>query len=136
MRRAAPSYRSRNREGYRSRAAPSELEDVVDGALDLTAVKRPSTQPLNIQIAILLDQSEQGVSVRGLTDKIETFPLVDASLQRPPRVLITWGNGASFEGTFETVRTGFSLFLADGTPVRAVVLAQVVTATDCVLAAP
>ncbi len=114
----------------------SELGDVFDGALDLTTVVRTSGEPYRVQFELFFDRYEEGRSVREITDKIETFALVDADLHRPPRVLFSWGKSSSFEGTFEGARAGFSLFLADGTPVRAIVLSQVITATDCVFQVP
>lgn len=111
----------------------SELGDVIDGALDLTTFARTSGEPYRCQFELFFDRFEEGRSVREHTDKIETFALVDADLHRPPRVLFSWGKGSAFEGTVESVRTGFSLFLADGTPVRAIVTMQVLSATDCIL---
>jgi len=41
--------------------------------------------------------------------------------KRPPRLKVVWGSGAlpAFEGVLESVGTKYTMFLPDGTPVRA-----------------
>ena len=50
---------------------------------------------------------------------MERLPEVDSGLQRPPVCVFTWGRGSSFQGVVEGVAVGYTMFLPDGTPVRA-----------------
>jgi hypothetical protein len=53
-----------------------------------------------------------------------TLPLlkmaeVDTMMKRPPMVSVTWGKQQQFKGVIENVSVKYTLFLEDGTPVRA-----------------
>jgi nucleoid-associated protein YgaU len=45
---------------------------------------------------------------------------VHQELHRPPVALLTWGTGLAFKCILESFSLRFTLFLEDGTPVRAV----------------
>ena len=64
------------------------------------------------------------VSVTEYTNRVRDLTLIDSKLKRPPRCRIAWGHsfdksGLLFEGYLKEVTQTFTLFLADGTPVRA-----------------
>lgn len=69
---------------------------------------------------LFFDTYEQRTDVRELTGKIEKLALVHQELHRPPTVLVTWGTGLAFKCVLESFSLRFTLFLDDGTPVRAV----------------
>ena len=56
--------------------------------------------------------------VRELTDQINRLVLVDGERHAPPIVAFAWGS-ISFTAVIESANTSFTLFRADGTPVRA-----------------
>lgn len=110
----------------------SEIGDDVSGQMDLRTVERGS--PSTMAMELFFDQYEEGKSVREMTDKIEKLALVHQELHRPPTALLTWGTGLAFKCVLESFRTAFSLFLADGTPVRAVMTVHLaLDLDDCTL---
>lgn len=65
-------------------------------------------------------------SVRDYTDKVLKLTKIDQSLKdpktqvaRPPRVTFRWGSWTSFKAVVTSVTQEFTLFMANGTPVRA-----------------
>jgi nucleoid-associated protein YgaU len=91
-------------------------------------VSRPQFErgePLQLQLSLLFDSYEAGTDVRDLTSKVAQLTQVAAKASRPPIVRIIWGPdkphfaGLPFTGVVETVTQKFTLFLDDGTPVRA-----------------
>ena len=113
----------------------SEVGDDVSGRMDLRTVVRSSAgSPPTLSVELTFDQYEEGKSVREITDKIETLALVHQELHRPPTALLTWGTGLAFKCILESYRTAFALFLADGTPVRAVMTVHLaLDLDDCTL---
>lgn len=64
------------------------------------------------------------VSVTEYTNRVRDLTMIDPALKRPPRCRIAWGHtfdqsGLIFEGYLKEVTQTFTMFLADGTPVRA-----------------
>jgi hypothetical protein len=92
-------------------------------AIDLTSVRE--TAGGHLQMELFFDRYEEGKSVREVTDEVEKLSLVHQELHRPPVCLVTWGTGLAFKCILESVRTGFAMFLADGTPVRASCLVDI-----------
>jgi hypothetical protein len=60
-----------------------------------------------------------GEDVRHYTDQVSDLMKIDADLHAPPICLFQWGSVA-FKGVLERVSRRFTMFLSDGTPVRAV----------------
>ncbi|MBI3724445.1 LysM peptidoglycan-binding domain-containing protein [bacterium] len=58
--------------------------------------------------------------VRKLTDKIEDFAFVNPDKHRPPILLFCWGKKLQFRCVLKNLSQRFTMFLDDGTPVRAV----------------
>ncbi len=53
---------------------------------------------------------------------LENLTLVDPALDRPPMVKVVWGqaNGLpAFSGVVDSMSTKYTMFMPDGTPVRA-----------------
>jgi nucleoid-associated protein YgaU len=84
-------------------------------------------QPATLQLQLLFDTYADGSDVRKeYTDDIWKLMQVDESLKdkknkkgRPPKVRFQWGKTWSFEGVITKIAQKFTLFLPDGTPVRA-----------------
>jgi nucleoid-associated protein YgaU len=77
---------------------------------------RGNTRTLNMEL--FFDTYEEQTDVREYTDEIYDLLNIDPSTHAPPICDITWGS-FSFRGVLDHVSGKFTLFLADGTPVRA-----------------
>ncbi len=64
------------------------------------------------------DREGEPDDVRKLTNKVNTLLLVDGERHAPPLVKFAWGK-LSFQSVIESANTTFTMFRADGTPVRA-----------------
>jgi len=71
-----------------------------------------------LDMELFFDTYEEGTDVSDATDKIYNLLLIDPSTHAPPICDIAWGN-FTFHGVLDHVSGKFTLFLADGTPVRA-----------------
>jgi len=67
---------------------------------------------------LTFDTYEEGTDVTDATDQIYDLLYLDPSTHAPPICELTWGT-FSFCGVLDHVSGRFTLFLADGTPVRA-----------------
>jgi nucleoid-associated protein YgaU len=84
-------------------------------------------QPATLQMQLFFDTYATGEDVRQKhTDAIWELMLVDESLKdakskksRPPMVRFQWGKAWYFEAVITNISQKFTLFLGDGTPVRA-----------------
>lgn len=100
----------------------SELGDSIAATLDLTSVDvAPDAKsgPL-IRMDLSFDAFSDKASVTPITERIRNLGLVHQELHRPPTVTISWGS-LLFTGVIEAFAVSFTMFLPDGTPVRAVV---------------
>lgn len=88
--------------------------------LDAPTLEFTSGEPYVLQFELFFDRYEEGESVREQTDALESLALVNQELHRPPTVLLTWGSGLAFKCVLKSYTLRFTLFLDDGTPVRAV----------------
>jgi len=77
---------------------------------------RGNTRSLSMDL--FFDTYEEQADVRDWTDQIYNLLYIDPSTHAPPICTITWGT-FSFTGVLDHVSGKFTLFLADGTPVRA-----------------
>jgi nucleoid-associated protein YgaU len=86
-------------------------------------------QPETLQMKLLFDTYAEQQDVRKLfTDRLLALMLVDETLRdrtthkgRPPRVRFQWGASWSFAAVITSINQHFTLFLANGMPVRATV---------------
>lgn len=84
-------------------------------------------QPATLSMTLFFDTYGEGSDVRSkYTDDIWELMLIDESLKdkknkkgRPPKVRFQWGSAWSFDAVITNIKQQFSLFLANGTPVRA-----------------
>jgi nucleoid-associated protein YgaU len=60
-----------------------------------------------------------GSGVVKYTEQIAQLARLDRELHRPPICLLKWGRLQIFEGVLTSLSQKFTLFLSDGTPVRA-----------------
>jgi len=86
--------------------------------------------PRTLSMSLVFDSYENGTDVRELTGQVAALAEIDSSdnpKQRPPVCTITWGAyekphaGLPFKGVVENLTQKFTLFLPDGTPVRATI---------------
>jgi hypothetical protein len=83
--------------------------------------------PATLQMQLFFDTYVQGVDVRSThTEAIWNLMLVDPALKdaktqksRPPRVRFQWGQSWTFDAVITSITQRFTLFLSNGTPVRA-----------------
>ena len=67
---------------------------------------------------LYFDTYEQRTDVRQYTDKVFNLLAIDPSKHVPPICTVTWGS-FSFRGVVDKVSGSYTLFLPNGTPVRA-----------------
>lgn len=71
-----------------------------------------------LDMDLYFDTYEEGTDVRAATDKVYQLLLIDPSTHAPPICDIAWGT-FQFRAVVDHVSGKFTLFLSDGTPVRA-----------------
>jgi len=94
-------------------------------------------EPKSMSFELMFDSFEAGTSIQPIIDDLHA--LTDTSIQegnneqkkRPPKVMVIWGAGAGrgansadggipkFEAVIESVSVKYTMFLANGTAVRA-----------------
>lgn len=94
---------------------------------DMPQIEFVSGQPAVLQMQLFFDTFAQGQDVRSrYTDAIWELMHVDPELKdpktgkaRPPFVRFQWGKSWTFDAVITAITQRFTLFLSDGTPVRA-----------------
>lgn len=75
-----------------------------------------------LSMELLFDTTESGGDVREeYTDKLDALLAVDGELHAPPICRFIWGNDLNFKAVLQSANKRFTMFLSDGTPVRATV---------------
>jgi len=93
--------------------------------LDLPQVQFDGGGPRSFALTLVFDSYESRTDVRALTRQVAKLAEVAPGLDRPPVCKITWGPagdrfaGLPFIGVVESLTQKFTLFLDNGTPVRA-----------------
>lgn len=87
--------------------------------LDSPPVQFTMGERKRLTMELFFDTSEEKTDVREHTNKIETLMLVNAQEHRPPLLRFSWGN-LSFDCVLEDLVQRFTLFMNDGTPLRAI----------------
>lgn len=72
-----------------------------------------------LSMELFFDTSEEKKDVRELTDKIEELMMINSDTHMPPILLFTWGS-LSFRCVLEDLVQRFTMFMNDGTPLRAI----------------
>lgn len=91
--------------------------------LDSPAYEWTSGSPMQLIVELFFDVYEEqgdGRDVRKFTDKIEDLAHVNPDKHRPPILLFCWGKRLQFKCLLKSLSQRFTMFLDDGTPVRAV----------------
>jgi len=95
--------------------------------LDLPQLQFSRGDTRVLALSLLFDSYEDRTDVRALTKRIADLTEVADGKDRPPWIKVFWGPdqpkhvGLPFMGVVESVTQKFTLFLDDGTPVRATV---------------
>ncbi len=90
--------------------------------LDAPAYEWTSGAPMHLQVELFFDVYEEkgeNRDVRKYTDKIENLAFVNPDKHRPPILLFSWGKKLQFKCLLKHLNQRFTMFLDDGTPVRA-----------------
>jgi nucleoid-associated protein YgaU len=77
-----------------------------------------------LQMELFFDtySSNEKTNVKEYVQKIEKLMLIDPDKHRPPMVLVSWGKDAlNFQCVLEQMNQRYTMFIEDGTPVRAIV---------------
>jgi nucleoid-associated protein YgaU len=99
----------------------------VPGA-SMPPVEYGGGQPRTLTLDLLFDDSDSGTGdVRGVVDELFKLVEIDESLSsntaknsgRPPMVTFGWGKASTFKAAVTSLTVKYTLFRADGTPVRA-----------------
>jgi LysM repeat protein len=90
--------------------------------LESTRTQYAGGDPETLSFDLFYDTYEYQEDVRKYTDQITDLLKIDPKLQAPPPLRFIWGMDSKepFECTLESVTKKFTMFLKDGTPVRAV----------------
>lgn len=93
------------------------------GDQSLLGFTTPVTQFLygeseTLSMELFFDTYESGTDVRRHTDRIDGLLEVDEDLHAPPICRFVWGS-LDFKSVLQSVGTQFTMFLPEGTPVRA-----------------
>ena len=94
---------------------------------DVPELQFTSSEPRTVSVKLLFDTYDtQDVSKKDVrkeyTDKLLKLTLVHGDKHRPPVCKLRWGSaGYFFQCVIERLEQRFTLFMEDGTPVRAVV---------------
>jgi hypothetical protein len=90
-----------------------------------------AAEPKTLNVELTFDTFQDGTSVQELISPLEKLAAVDPIKKRPPLVRFTWGSALpAFTGVIESINAKYTLFLPDGTPVRADVAVSVKEATS------
>ena len=91
--------------------------------IGIPGIKTPPIQYVrgnlrNLEMELFFDTYEESRDVRGDTLLITSLLDQDPTTQAPPILLFSWG-GLNFKCVLESAGQRFTMFLSDGTPVRA-----------------
>lgn len=100
-------------------------KSVEYGELSLPGMDTPLSQFVSgdaetLSMELLVDTYEDGEDVREHTKRLDRLVNVDGDRHAPPLCEFVWGR-LVFESVVESLKKQFTLFMPDGTPVRATV---------------
>jgi nucleoid-associated protein YgaU len=78
-----------------------------------------SVSPRTLSMELFFDTYAEGRNVTRHTKQVGRLAKIDSELHRPPVCHLDWGRFHVFDGVITQIDERFSLFLPDGTPVRA-----------------
>jgi hypothetical protein len=83
-------------------------------------------EPKDLSVELLFDGYEKKTDVyETYVKKLEEFTKIIDAKKRPPMVIFLWGKFPSFMGVIESLQTKYTMFLANGKPVRATVTLKI-----------
>ncbi len=79
------------------------------------------SDPYTLTLDLFFDSYEKRQDVRNQTREVAALITVEGELHRPPRCLLAWGTNdfGGIQWVLESLNQRFTLFLPNGTPVRA-----------------
>ena len=99
------------------KSTPWQEKEVV--GFDSPDVEFTVGQRKRLSMELFFDTSDEKKDVREHTDKIEELMMIDADQHRPPILMFSWGK-LKFKCVLEDLSQRFTMFLNDGTPIRAI----------------
>lgn len=98
-----------------------------DSKADKPILEFTDADPAELSLELLFDTFETRLSVyQEHIEKLEKLVKVDEAKKRPPMVLFLWGTHfPKFMGVVSTLGVKYTMFLPDGTPVRATVTMKI-----------
>jgi nucleoid-associated protein YgaU len=101
----------------------SLTRNVTYAEQNLLGLSTPVTQFVSgtaetLSMELFFDSYEDGEDVRVLTDRLDRLLDVDGETHEPPRLRVEWSS-LQFRCVLESATKRFTLFLPNGTPVRA-----------------
>ena len=100
-----------------AKATPWKHHDIQ--GLDSPMLEFTSGEPFRLQMDLFFDRYEEGKSVREYTDAIEKLARTGETAGDEPQCVVRWVE-KTFKCSIESTKVTYTLFLDDGTPVRAV----------------
>lgn len=94
--------------------------DPTNKVEDEPAARFGPTSPATLAVTLLFDTYEEKACVyKKYTSQLEKLiHVISNSVRRPPYTIFVWGNFC-FHGVVESLSQKYTLFIANGTPVRA-----------------
>ena len=91
---------------------------------DIPMLEFTNAENRTLSLELFFDTFESGKNVSDQVNDLHKMTLINASAgsekdKHPPRVMVTWGGLPKFKGVIESLGTKYTMFLPDGTPVRA-----------------
>jgi hypothetical protein len=128
--------------------SPKEIE--IDKAVpwQVQAKKGPADlefnagEPMTMDVELLFDGFESASPIQSEIDKLHALSDIDATLKRPPKVKVVWGQeGAEgmmppFQAVIAALSVKYVMFGANGVPLRATVRLKFKEANDLSVGKP
>jgi len=99
-------------------AKANQIAEAAVPGLEAPILQYVNGNTCTLDMELFFDTYEEGTDVSDDTDQIYDLLLIDPGTHAPPICDIFWGS-FSFRGVLDHVSGKFTLFLSDGTPVRA-----------------
>ena len=96
---------------------------------DKPFVQFTTGQPAKLAVELFFDGYEKRKSVKPECRLLLRMAQMDPELHYPPQVQFEWANNDTFKGVMDNVSAKYTMFLEDGTPVRAAVTIGMQSAT-------
>lgn len=88
-------------------------------ATDHPMMQFTTGQPAKLKVDLFFDGYEKKTSIRPQCENLIAMAEMDPGLHRPPECKFSWGKSGEFKGVIDNVSVKYTMFLSDGTPVRA-----------------